>query len=107
MAGLSLNDLGYVQMLNTLNNRINDSLDNSDDQGQNTVIQYFEAPYENVTLASTANAWAKSGVTTDTTSDNVTLSASVLSTANTLDDLVWTDGTIDAGWVWSYGAEWF
>jgi hypothetical protein len=45
---MARNDAILVQLLKTLHDRINDLDDNSYD---NTVIQYFEVPYDNAYLA--------------------------------------------------------
>jgi hypothetical protein len=134
MAGLSYGDVSYIQFLKTLNDRINDALDNNDDQNQNTVIQFFDAPYESVNLGATvlvatntnpsANiVWASSSVhsgfiwgsggtwnpTVNAKSQytdqlNLAASATVSSTYPT--DMVWGGADTDNDWTWNLGGQW-
>jgi hypothetical protein len=134
MAGLSYGDVSYIQFLKTLNDRINDALDNNDDQNQNTVIQFFDAPYESVNLGATvlvatntdphANiVWASSSVQSgwvwDSGTWNPTVNAqsqwtdqlnlaalAAVSTAYT-EDMVWGDGSTETYWAWNVGGQWY
>lgn len=126
----NFDDLSYIQFLMTLNNRIDDSMDDTD-QNMNTVIQFFEAPYDEITLGSivltnnipdpNANmVWGSSSVNPTWTYDNngvydpfftastsctetVTLSASVQTVNNFNSDLAWGSSTVNTNWYWGFG----
>lgn len=50
------NDLFMVQMLKTLHDRLNDMDDSSYD---NTVLQFFAAPYDKTTFNDIINTWVQ------------------------------------------------
>lgn len=133
MAGLSYSDASYLQYLKTLGNRVNDALNSDDAQGQNTVIQFFDAPYEQVNLGGTVitsthtdpsinMVWASSTVTSSFTWDTngqwdslvngdvlyddvIYMGASSIVTSFFASDFVWGDSSTDTYWSWSFGGQ--
>lgn len=128
---MDIDQIIYIQLLKTMNDSI---ADNADDtiQDANTIIQFFNAPYDTVSLGSTVLStlatdpntnivWASSSVNPSFTWDNggiydptfntlfplsetLTLSASVTTTLAFPADLVWGSSTINPNWSWSMGA---
>jgi hypothetical protein len=127
---VDIDQIIYIQLLKTMNDSI---ANNADDtiQDANTLIQFFNAPYDTVSLGSTilstlatdpntnmvwASSSVNSGFTWDdggiydptfntlfTPSETLTLGATVTTTLAFPADLVWGSDTVDSNWSWGMG----
>lgn len=133
--GMNLNEMQYLQYLITLHQAISNNADTSaPPDGSNTLIQFFDAPYDQLTLSALANGyligtpgttfeWGGTGITSNFTWDNggvwdsfvkvtkqytdkLTFASSVTTNVVSPSNLYWGGTGQASNWQWSLGAVW-